>query len=506
MLSPVQKFRTTVGRVLSALVLSIATVRGVNAQVVNNPPVAPLSLTAFPHRSFVSATGYDFADRVVVKVTHPNGVVVSTDPAAPIVPTVDPGTGTGLVEVNHPGGACWFGVTPDIRSGDVVSISIVGGPRAGRIDATTVRNLFVARPVQPTPGRLEVHGTARDPLGNPIPLGDLSVRIVSLGAPFTLNNTRSLRADGGVATGDGTLNYDAPGSAAFTAVFVGLTATDVQNALGGEIMAGYANAALTEGTIYEIGPGIFPGPAAPCTAPLEILPPPAGSELIPPSVPAGLRGSVTNFNTVNLAWSPSTDNVGVTAYGIYRNGVRIALVESPDGIAAPATSYIDANLAPGAYSYTVDAADAVGNRSAVSLAITASALARPAANVIANEPPVAPVSITAFPSRDFVSTTGWLATDLVTMEIIRDGRVVSTASGIVPQAGGVVDVNHVGASCWEGVTPELRMGDIVRCTANGPTGAVRTVEQTHVSGVTCERPVVQTQDNPATLADRKSVV
>ena len=35
-----------------------------------------------------------------------------------------------------------------------------------------------------------------------------SVRIVSLGAPFSLNNTRSLRADGGVATGDGTLNYD----------------------------------------------------------------------------------------------------------------------------------------------------------------------------------------------------------------------------------------------------------------------------------------------------------
>jgi len=199
-------FRTTIGRVLSALVLTVATVVGAQAQVVNNPPVAPISLTAFPHRSFVSANGYDFADRVVVKVTHPNGVVVSTDPANPIVPTVDPGTGTGLVEVNHPGGACWFGVTPDIRSGDVVSISIVGGPRAGRTDATTVQNIFAARPIQPTPGRLEIHGTARDPLGNPIPLADLSVRVVSLGAPFTLNNTRSLRADGGVATGDGTLN------------------------------------------------------------------------------------------------------------------------------------------------------------------------------------------------------------------------------------------------------------------------------------------------------------
>lgn len=49
-----QTLRTTMGRVLSALVLTIATGVGAHAQVVNNPPVAPISLTAFPHRSFVS--------------------------------------------------------------------------------------------------------------------------------------------------------------------------------------------------------------------------------------------------------------------------------------------------------------------------------------------------------------------------------------------------------------------------------------------------------------------
>ena len=56
---------------------------------------------------------------------------------------------------------------------------------------------------------------------------------------------------------------------------------------------------------------------------------------------------------VTLNWSGSTDNVGVTEYRVYRNGVQIATTG--------ATTYRDSGLAPGAYGYSVKAYDAAGN-------------------------------------------------------------------------------------------------------------------------------------------------
>src|SRR4029079_5545439 len=106
---------------------------------------------------------------------------------------------------------------------------------------------------------------------------------------------------------------------------------DVTRALGAEsrIMWLGAGAGTAEATIYEIGAGILPGPSAPCAAPLEKLPPPPGSELVPPEFPAGATRTATVIvsNTVDLSWPPATDNVGVTSYGVYRDGVAIATVE-----------------------------------------------------------------------------------------------------------------------------------------------------------------------------------
>ena len=58
-----------------------------------------------------------------------------------------------------------------------------------------------------------------------------------------------------------------------------------------------------------------------------------------------------------LAWSPSTDNVGVVEYGLYASGLRVAT--SSDASATLT------NLACGtSYLVAIDAADAAGNRSA----------------------------------------------------------------------------------------------------------------------------------------------
>ena len=73
----------------------------------------------------------------------------------------------------------------------------------------------------------------------------------------------------------------------------------------------------------------------------------------PPSVPASVSVAFNPPSQVTISWGASTDNVGVSGYYIYRNGVQIT--------ATGDTSYVDGNLLPGSYTYTVAAYDAAGN-------------------------------------------------------------------------------------------------------------------------------------------------
>src|SRR5205085_1003628 len=85
-----------------------------------------------------------------------------------------------------------------------------------------------------------------------------------------------------------------------------------------------------------------------------------------PSVPSGLAANAISPTRVDLSWNASTDNVGVTGYAISREGTQIGTVNGST------TSYSDTTAAAGTtYHYTVDAADAAGNRSAQSSQATA---------------------------------------------------------------------------------------------------------------------------------------
>jgi len=77
----------------------------------------------------------------------------------------------------------------------------------------------------------------------------------------------------------------------------------------------------------------------------------------PPSQPTGLTATAMSPTQVQLSWNDSTDNVGVTAYDIYRNDTLIAS-------SAPPAGYVDQTAQPGStYTYTVVARDAAGNSS-----------------------------------------------------------------------------------------------------------------------------------------------
>ena len=42
-----------------------------------------------------------------------------------------------------------------------------------------------------------------------------------------------------------------------------------------------------------------------------------------PSKPAGLTATAVSSSQINLSWTASTDNVGVTGYRIYRGGTQV---------------------------------------------------------------------------------------------------------------------------------------------------------------------------------------
>ncbi|WP_379135839.1 discoidin domain-containing protein [Paenibacillus sp. sgz500958] len=83
-----------------------------------------------------------------------------------------------------------------------------------------------------------------------------------------------------------------------------------------------------------------------------------------PSTPANLTATAASSSVINLSWTASTDNVGVTGYEIYRSGALIGT--------STTASYSNTGLTPStAYSYTVKAKDAAGNLSAASNTATA---------------------------------------------------------------------------------------------------------------------------------------
>ncbi len=79
----------------------------------------------------------------------------------------------------------------------------------------------------------------------------------------------------------------------------------------------------------------------------------------PPSIPANLFATAVSPDSIDLAWDPSTDNVGVATYVVYRDGTQIATTTMP--------SYSDTGLAAStSYVYTVAAVDGAGNGSPAS--------------------------------------------------------------------------------------------------------------------------------------------
>ena len=110
----------------------------------------------------------------------------------------------------------------------------------------------------------------------------------------------------------------------------------------------------------------------------------ADTDTTPPTTPKKVRVTSATPTEVDLAWNPSTDDVGVTAYIVVRDRKRLAVVP------APQITYADtAVVADTTYTYRVRARDGAGNLSKVSkkvVATTSSAAIVAAAGDVACSP------------------------------------------------------------------------------------------------------------------------
>ncbi len=121
-------------------------------------------------------------------------------------------------------------------------------------------------------------------------------------------------------------------------------------------------------------------------------------DVTPPSTPANVHVVATTTTTITFDWDNSTDNVGVTGYDVFVNGVKRYSNTSSDIVAN--------NLTPGtSYSFTVQAHDLANNFSAFSSAVTASTASEPPP--VDNIPPSTPANLKVLSSTTTTVSLDW---------------------------------------------------------------------------------------------------
>ena len=158
---------------------------------------------------------------------------------------------------------------------------------------------------------------------------------------------------------------------------------------------------------------------------------PAGGDTTAPSAPTGLTATAISATRVDLGWTASTDNVGVTGYRVER--CQGAACTDFTQVGTPsATSFSDIGVAASTtYRFRVRAADAAGNLSAYSAIATATTPA-PADTTA----PSAPTGLSATAISATRIDLGWTAsTDNVGVTGYRVERCLGAACTNFAQVG-----------------------------------------------------------------------
>ena len=229
-------------------------------------------VTVFPERDFISIAGFGAGTELQVVVRRGNS-------STPVIGTTRGIVGRdGLFEVNHPGGVCWTGQTPNVQPGDWIDVFKVNNLQFSEGQTQRVINAVIKKPAFINNGLVKVEGIAVNEIGSPLPLGLTEQRIVNpdfTNTRISRIGRRDIRADinggrvGNIAGVTGTLTAKG-GGGDWEAVYRGLTLDEQKLAVAGQSRAMAWHSTNGNGdrfgmTIFEFGevggPGISGCPA-----------------------------------------------------------------------------------------------------------------------------------------------------------------------------------------------------------------------------------------------------
>lgn len=162
--------------------------------------------------------------------------------------------------------------------------------------------------------------------------------------------------------------------------------------------------------------------------------PPVDTEA--PTTPGTPVAGSINSDSISFSWQASSDNVGVAGYYVYQNGAQVAQVSGST------TSYTARSLASSsAYSFAVQAFDAIGNMSSLSNSLTATTTDSQDTGVptlpgtpVIGEVTTSSISFSWQASTDNVGVSGYfIFQDAVQIAQVGSNSLSYTAAGLSPE-------------------------------------------------------------------------
>jgi fibronectin type 3 domain-containing protein len=238
----------------------------------------------------------------------------------------------------------------------------------------------------------------------------------------------------------------------------------------------FSNTGLTAGTTYRFrvravdAAGNLGAYSAIATAAT-----PGAGDTTPPSAPTGLTPTVVSTSRIDLAWTASTDNVGVTGYRVERcqgtSCTNWAQVGTPT-----TTSFSNTGLAANTtYRFRVRAVDQAGNLSAYS------AIASGRTQAADTTAPTAPTGLTAAPQSPAQVNLAWTAsTDNVGVTGYRVERCQGSGCTTFAQVGTPITTGYSDTGLTASTTYRYR---VRAADAAGNLSAYSSIVTTTTPGV-----------------------
>ncbi len=274
------------------------------------------------------------------------------DSAAPSVPTGLVGTALSASQI----GLSWNPSTDDVG---VTGYLVYNADTGGTIATTTTTSFTHSGLVPGTTHNYRV--SAFDAVPNHSPWTDPPVSVTTLPPDTTAPSTPTEILASAVSSSQINLSWAASTDDVKVTRYI-VRRDGVKIAT--PVSTSYADTGLSAATSYSytVAARDAAGNISPISASVSVTTA-SVADTTPPTTPTGLTGAAAGSSGANLSWGASTDDVGVTAYIMLRNGSQIATPVS--------TSYADTGLsAATTYSYTVAARDAAGNLSPISATVS----------------------------------------------------------------------------------------------------------------------------------------